>query len=157
MGALAFIVISFVASTWEFVPATKQSFAFIGVEASGAHFIFSLAFALPCILLSRFLRRSWSISIGGMLGAAGYIYCALILQHWGLASSLLSQSWISIFPLGNTMISLVQGPQLQAIFYAIPLVVAWTIALPSFVILGLGLKIIGSTKRARPSEDLIRR
>lgn len=136
MGALAFIVISFVASTWESIPADQQRFAFVVVNASGAHFIFSLAFALPTILLCRLISR-WGVAIGVAVGSAAYIYCALILQHRGLADSLLAEPWVSIFPFGQAMISLVHGPNLEINFYLIPLVAAWAIGGAVGLVLGL--------------------
>lgn len=146
MGALAFISISFVASTWESISAEKQHFAFVVVNASGAHFIFSLAFALPSILICRALPR-WSMAIAAATGSATYIYCALILQHRGLADTLLSDPWMSIFPFGQTLISQVQGPNLEANFYLIPLLAAWGVGIVMALVLGLGEEIAKRTAR----------
>lgn len=142
MAALAFIVISFISDAWESVPPEKQHFAFVVVNASGAHFICSLAYALPCILICRLLPY-WKVATSAAAGGAAYIYCALILQHRGLADSLRSEPWVSIFPFGQDMINLVQGPHLEAFFYFIPLVAAWGMAVIIQIILVLadyGLK-----------------
>ena len=161
-AALAFIVISFVSNTWESIPLQKQHFAFVVVNASGAHFIISFAFAWPCILIGRLLPY-WSIATSVALGSTSYLYCALILQHRGLADSLLSETWVSIFPFGQAMIDLVRGPNLEMFFYLIPLAAAWTVAITFGLILGFieskvkKVSILPRTARRQPSQPRQRR
>jgi len=148
MIALAFIVITFVADTWASIPSEKQHFAFVVINASGAHFICSLAYGAACIFVCRIFPY-WKVSASLAVGGATYIYCALILQHRGLADSLLSQPWVSIFPFGQAMIGLVRGPHLEAFFYFTPLAAACAMTTALLTLLLVGDRLISSKKVPR--------
>ena len=159
VGALAFIVISFISSTWEFIPASEQRYAFVVVNASGAHFVLSFAFCLPAILLAHFSGR-WSVAIAECLGGVAYIYCALLLQHRGLANTLLPDPWVSTFPFASEIFSYAGGEQSPAAFYQLPLLAAWGVALP----VGVACSIFerrkskikaGPTQTAAPTDSTV--
>ena len=126
MIVLAFIVIGFVAETWGSIPERNKHFALVVVNASGAHFFMTLLFVLPSMALWRW-RPSRNLAIALTLGGITYIYVALILQHWGIARSLLSEKWSSIFPFGAIMIDLADNSPSHFYFYFLPILAAWAV------------------------------
>lgn len=139
--ALAAIVIGFVANTWSDVSPAYRHFAFVVVCGSGAHFVMALALGGSCALAFHFCKtiRMTSVII---LACAGYIYSSLIVQHSGLAHMLLESPWVSIFPLGQRMITLINGPDLEFYYYFLPAIVASSAALTFWLLLELGNRII---------------
>lgn len=125
MIVIAFIVIGFVAETWDSIPQENRYFAFVVVNASGAHFFLTLLYVLPSMSLWR-ARPNKILAVALTVGGITYIYAALILQHWGLTRCLLSERWIRMFPFGQSMISLAEIGGGHFFFYFLPLLAAWT-------------------------------
>ena len=146
MIVIAFIVIGFIAETWASIPEGKRYFALVVVNASGAHFLLTLLFVLPSMALWRW-RPSRNLAIALTFGGITYIYTALILQHWGLTRSLLSEKWSSIFPFGQIMIDLVEGSSSYVFFYFLPILAAW-------LVLGA---IAAALRLAQSGRDYLRR
>lgn len=91
-GALAFIVISFVATVWESIPTERGNDAFVVMFGSGAHFLFSFGIVAPILAVPNRLK-SGAMGIAMMLALFGYVFQSLILQHRGLAGLLLDEPW----------------------------------------------------------------
>ena len=134
MIALAFIVISFVSNTWESIPAPNRYFAFTLISASGSHFISTLGYILPGMLLWRTFPRATN-AVAICMGGISYIYSALILQHWGLTKCLLPMAWKSVFPFGQYLIAMTNDGRSEAVFYFAPMIASWVVLSTAAVLL----------------------
>lgn len=142
-GALAFIVISFVATVWPSIPPDRGRDAFIVVYASGAHFIFSYLLAAPMFALAGRLK-SPSSGAAMTIGLASYVFWSLILQHRGLANLLLDSPWSIPLPFADSIcvaMERVLGEQLA--FFFGPLIF-------SYVVLTLALALLSLPSLAKP-------
>jgi hypothetical protein len=136
-GALAFIVISFVATVWESIPADRRHDAFVVVYASGAHFIFSFALAGPMFALSTRLRSA-AAGAAMTLALMGYVFWSLILQHRGLANLLLDSPWSIPMPFADGVAaSLTRGMGEHFAFYLGPVVFAYGVLLVALALVWL--------------------
>jgi hypothetical protein len=146
-GALAFIVISFVAAVWENIPVAHHRDAFVVVYASGAHFIFSFGIAAPSLALSHWLR-SRAASAALMLGLFAYVFWSLILQHRGLANLLLEERWTIPMPYADTASSLLERAMGSGefAFYLGPLMFSYALAAAGMLVLWVP-SLLGGQRR----------
>jgi len=136
-GALAFIVISFVATVWESIPADRRHDAFVVVYASGAHFIFSFVLAGPTFALA---NRLQSAAAGAAMtfGLVAYVFWSLILQHRGLANLLLDRPWSIPMPFADQVSASLAGLLGEHFaFYLGPVIFGYAILAVAMVVLWL--------------------
>ena len=136
MGALAFIVITFIAEAWESIPDENKADAFVLINASGAHFLFSIFMVAPFVVLARILN-GWHMSSASSLASFLYAYWALLIQHKGLTDILLQEEWVSIFPFAGMVLPLLYGQAGEWMFYFLPLIFAWGVGIPALVVLSI--------------------
>jgi hypothetical protein len=137
-GALAFIVIGFIASAWESIPEAHHNDAFVVVFASGAHFIFSFLFAAPAMAAAPRIQGGFS-SFSLMLGLYAYVFWSLIVQHCALAELFLAGQWRIPIPfadvVANAFNTALGGPEM-ALYFG-PLVLAYLVTVVAFAVLWL--------------------
>ncbi len=136
MGALSFVVITFIAEAWESIPLDMRSHAFVLINASGAHFLFSIFMVAPFVVLARAMN-GWHMSTASSLASFLYAYWALLIQHKGLTDLLLQEEWISIFPFASIVLPHLYGPSGEMLFYFLPLLIAWGVGIPTLAVLTL--------------------
>jgi hypothetical protein len=137
-GAIATIVIVFVAQVWHAVPPAKGHDAFVLIYASGAHFLFSFLFIVPGLLVSS-RTRSVPLDTGLFAGLFAYVFWSLNEQHRELADLLIEPSWRIPLPMGEELSHLLEtmsgGPDFR--LFLSPLVLAWLVALLVAAVVGL--------------------
>lgn len=145
-GALAFIVISFVATVWESISPERQTFAFEVVFGSGAHFIFSFLIVTPAFVLSS--RMKSGVAGAFTLAMLSYVFWSLILQHRGLANMLLPERWRIPIPFANEIndaMESVLGPQIT--FFFGPLIFSYVVLTIALAVVWLSSTAFGGARK----------
>lgn len=125
-GALAALVITFIAQVWHAIPPEHGKDAFVLIYASGAHFIFSFLLVAPGIVICRQVN-SLAINVAFLVGLFAYLFWSLNEQHSALANLLITPAWQIPLPLApelSSLLRMVLGGEANSLFIG-PLVLGW--------------------------------
>lgn len=138
-GALAFVVISFIAQTWPNIPSDKQYLAFVLIYGCGAHFIFSFFAAIPFLYIANKVNSTF-FNLTLMLAMFAYVFWSLNEQHHALSALLIEPHWEIPLPFGEQLYDFLRstlGSNSTALYFA-PLLISYTVAIvlsiPSIII-----------------------